>query len=107
MISPRIFSANNRAISDFPTAVGPAIAMRFTLGSDFRARQDKEEGGSRQQNADADQMGGRGPAAQIMLGIVAAKHLDKRACARIANEVGGEDLAIEFLAPIQPCQKQI
>ena len=50
-----------------------------------------------------------GPAAQVMLvlGIIAAEHLDKRAQQSVADEVNGEDLAIELFVTVQPRERGV
>src|SRR5689334_5417307 len=104
-ISPPIFSARSRANSDLPTAVGPASRTRgdfalagcvmgicvpklFGRGGLLPMQQPKHDE-AREEDANADELGRCGPAAEEMLvvGIIATEHFDKGAEDGIAHQV--------------------
>src|SRR6266446_3987426 len=131
MISPPSFSASSRAISDLPTAVGPArktgrrwkmedgrcfpaaVAI-FDLLSPIpcpqsRTRQDPQQKHPRRENREADHVSGGEPPAEkaLVLGVITAEDFHERPEHSIADQIGGEDLAIKFLAAVQPGQRTI
>src|SRR5665213_1876162 len=135
MISPPIFSASASAISDFPTAVGPARKIgeteftEFTKSKSFiqpllrnsvnsakrsvvillnsSSRQNCREREAGDENRHANPLRRREAEVVMQLGIIAAKVFDKCADDRIAEQVSRKNLAVKFFAPEQPCQKKI
>src|SRR5438093_13405490 len=107
MISAPRRSAVSMAISDLPTAVGPARRMAagplalsefLTFHFPLCALRGLDAAGPRQlpiqeqpgnEDAGADQLRGRRPAAEIMNGIIAPKCFHKRAQQCIAHDVTG------------------
>src|SRR5579859_2117894 len=136
MISPPICPASCNAISDLPTAVGPARKMLrgwrmedggwissavaifnppfsifvFKWLSPFwlnALRQDGAEHEADDADGDADQHA-RGQAIMDMVGwIIAAEIFHERAGDGVADEVGGKDLPVEFFAAEQPGEQEI
>ena len=111
-ISPPSCSARSNAMLDFPTAVGPAsrigpgwrlgaIAIWLALSAVLvfhgtEAREDRPRDSACGEYPDADQLGGRQSAVKMDGGVIAAKCFDDRTRHRVAHQVGGEDLAVEF-----------
>src|ERR1035441_9726570 len=124
MISPLSRSASSTAMSDLPTAVGPAnrsgrgwrieegggssgsaaIAILYpssAILSSFRAWQEPKQNHARCKDGDADQLGRRNPAAKVILRVITAEHFHKRAQDGITHQIDAEDLSVELFAPKQ------
>ncbi len=107
MISPPSCSARRSAISDFPTAVGPAMKMgRFHFAG---ARRDRTAASARpvMKIGTPIHCAGVRPKMIMEIGIIAAKVFDERARDGVAKQIGRKNLAVEFLAPEQPREKKI
>src|SRR5207247_5160840 len=125
-ISPSRRSARSRATWDFPTAVGPARrssggrsrgqsgdestgiicgGLRRTRGRGAWEFQEQNQPGQKHGHAD-ELRGSQGPR-QVTDWIIAPKRFDNAAGHRVANQVTGKDLAVEFLAPMQPGQESV
>src|SRR5258706_4057833 len=78
------------------------FAFHFTA-----PRQNGRKCKSRDENGHANKL--RGRQAEMMMGVVvvAAKVFDERTRDGVADEVGRKNLAVEFLAPEQPCEEKI
>src|SRR5664280_2234467 len=126
MISPPCCPARRRAISDFPTAVGPAMRMgRWEIGdgrsgfaifnppgplSSFclsAAGEHCREREAGDENGDACQLSRRETVMDLVQWIIAPKIFNDGTENGVANEIGGEHLAVKFFVPEQPRQKKI
>src|ERR1019366_8491114 len=129
MISPPIFSASASAIADFPTAVGPARktgrgwrmedgGWRADVFAIFNplfsiliftsaAREEKhqrEAGGEHRQTHDLRRSEA---VVDVVRRVVAAKMFGDGTEDRVADEIGVEDLPVEFFAAEPPRQREI
>src|SRR5687767_5580395 len=68
------------------------------------ARKSPEKDYARDENRHADEMRRRGPAAQVMNGVVAAEKFNERSQDGVADQVSSEDLPVETFSAIKPFQ---
>ena len=87
----------------------PSAILQLLCSLALGVGQHSQQHETRRQDADAHQVRRRGPAAEVMLvfGIIAAEHFHERARHGIAHQINREHLPVEFLAPIQPGQREV